>query len=242
MKAICGTDIGLVRNENQDRIAIEYFDDAILGIVCDGMGGASCGSEASTIAIQSFLETFKSGYRTYLESENIKELLLKSIENANSSVYTTSLTSIEKFGMGTTCVAVFIKDDGNVYTINVGDSRAYVFLDNEIVQLTIDHNYAQFLYQMGEIRKEEIETHPERNMLMRAVGVEETVDADFFDFSLEVPFKILLCSDGLYAFVPEDKMLDIVLNKPWEEIPSRLIQSANANGGRDNISLVVIEK
>ncbi|MGN1411814.1 MAG: protein phosphatase 2C domain-containing protein [Oscillospiraceae bacterium] len=242
MKAICGTDIGLTREENQDRVAIEYFDNAILGVVCDGMGGATHGSEASSIAIKAFIDNFKSGYKTDLSDNDIKYLLVQSMEYANDLVYYTSLSDIDKFGMGTTCVAVLVTDEGHFYTVNVGDSRAYLIADEEYVQITIDHNYAQYLYQIGEIDKDEIETHPNRHMLMRAIGVEDAVQTDFFDFSLEIPFKILICSDGLHGYVQIDDIMDIINNSTLDEIPSKLICKANACGGKDNVSMVVIER
>lgn len=241
LKGVLGTDIGLVREENQDRIAIEYFDNAILGVVCDGMGGANNGSEASSIAIQTFVENFKRGYRSYFSTQDIKSLLVKSMEKANTLVYYTSLTDISKFGMGTTCVAVLVTDDGSFYTVNVGDSRAYLIADEDYVQITVDHNYAQYLYQLGEIDKDELETNPNRNMLMRAIGVEDEVKTDFFNFSLEIPFKILICSDGLHGYVPIADIMEIVNDSPLEEVPAKLIDKANSYGGRDNVSLVVIE-
>lgn len=241
MKAVFGTDIGLVREENQDRVAVEYLDNAILGVVCDGMGGANNGSEASSIAIKTFIENFKSGYRNYLSTEDIKNLLVQSMEKANTLVYYTSLTDVSNFGMGTTCVAVLVTDNGNFYTANVGDSRAYLIADDDYVQITIDHNYAQYLYQLGEIDKDELETHPNRNMLMRAIGVEDWVKTDCFDFSLEIPCKILICSDGLHGYVSINDIMEVVNNSPLEEMPTKLINKANANGGRDNVSLIVIE-
>lgn len=241
MKAVFGTDIGLIREENQDRVAVEYFDNAILGVVCDGMGGANNGSEASSIAIKTFVDNFKNSYRDYLSDDDIKDLLINSMEKANTLVYYTSLTDVHKFGMGTTCVAVLVTKSGKFYTVNVGDSRAYLIADGEYVQITIDHNYAQYLYQLGEIDKDELETHPDRNMLMRAVGVEDCVRTDFFDYSLEIPFKILICSDGLHGYVNIDDIVEIVENSPLEEVPSKLIDKANSCGGRDNVSLIVIE-
>jgi protein phosphatase len=241
LKAVFGTDIGLIREENQDRVAVEYFDNAILGVVCDGMGGANCGSEASSIAIETFTETFKKSYDKSFKTEEIKELLVNSMEKANSAVYGASLSDNSKYGMGTTCVAVLVTDDGRLYNVNVGDSRAYVIAEDDYVQITIDHNYAQYLYQLGEIDKDELETHPHRNILTRAIGVEDCVDTDFFDFSLEIPFKMLLCSDGLHGYVPMDSVFEIINNFPLEEVPARLINKANACGGRDNVSVVVIE-
>jgi protein phosphatase len=242
MKAVCGSDIGLVRNENQDRVATEYLDHAVLAVLCDGMGGANCGSEASTLAIKTFVETFKSGYRDYFSSEAIKDLLVQCMEDANSMVYSTSLTDESKFGMGTTCVCALLTEDGRVFVVNVGDSRAYIVTHDKIRQITIDHNYSQYLYSIGEISEEELSFHPDRNMLVRAVGVEEEVMTDYFEAFPITSFKILLCSDGLHGYVDMEKAKAIVLDFPIEQVPAKLIELANTSGGRDNVSVAILQE
>jgi len=241
LKAVCGSDIGLVRNENQDRVAVEYLGDSVLAVLCDGMGGASCGSEASTLAIDTFIGNFKSGYREYFKSDTIQDLLVQCMKSANDTVYSTSLTNDDKFGMGTTCVATLLTNDGRVYIANVGDSRAYLVTSNGIEQITIDHNYSQFLYSIGKITKEELPSHPDRNMLIRAIGVEQDVNTDYFELMPILPFKILLCSDGLHGFATPEQILTSIRDVPLEEVPARLIGLANANGGRDNISIAILE-
>ena len=242
MKAICGSDIGLVRQENQDRVAVEYLDGSVLAVLCDGMGGANCGSEASTLAINTFIESFKNGYREYFNSDTIKDILIQCMKSANDVVYSTSLTDDEKFGMGTTCVASLLTSDGKVYVANVGDSRAYIITSTNITQITVDHNYSQYLYSIGQITKEELPSHPDRNMLVRAIGVEEDVLADYFELFPVQPFKILLCSDGLHGFATSEQIFNAVQNVPLEEIPANLINLANSNGGRDNISVAILEE
>lgn len=242
MKAVCGSDIGLVRKENQDRVAVEYLDGSVLAVLCDGMGGASCGSEASTLALNTFIENFKSGYREYFQSDTIKDLLIQCMKSANDIVYSTSLTDDDKFGMGTTCVASLLTSDGRVYITNVGDSRAYLITSKEMKQITVDHNYSQYLYSIGQITKEELPFHPDRNMLIRAIGVEDDVETDYFELFPIVPFKILLCSDGLHGFATTEQMLKAIESIPMEEIPAKLIGLANANGGRDNISVAILEE
>jgi protein phosphatase len=242
MKAVCGSDIGLVRIENQDRVTTEYLDNAVLAVLCDGMGGANCGSEASTLAINAFVETFKSSYREYFENDNIKDLLVQCMENANSMVYSTSLTDENKFGMGTTCVCALLTQDGRVFVANVGDSRAYIITNNEITQITIDHNYSQYLYSIGQISKEDLPFHPDRNMLIRAVGVENQVATDYFELFPVTPFKILLCSDGLHGFVDMNKAKAIIQDFPIEKATSMLIELANNSGGRDNVSVAILQE
>lgn len=242
MKAICGSDIGLVRTENQDRVAVEYLSNAVLAVLCDGMGGANCGSEASTIAINAFLENFKNGYREYFQPNDIKDLLIQSTDKANDMVYSTALADDDKFGMGTTCVSALITDNGMVYITNVGDSRAYIVTTEEINQVTIDHNYSQYLYSIGKISKEELPFHPDRNMLVRAIGVEEDVKIDYFELFPILPFKVLLCSDGLHGFVDMNTVAEILNTTPIEEAPTKLIELANFNGGRDNISVAILQE
>jgi protein phosphatase len=241
MKAVCGSDIGRVRQENQDRVAVEYFDNCVLAVLCDGMGGANCGSEASTLALDTFIETFRTSYREYFEADAIKELLVQCMNDANDMVYTTALMDEQKFGMGTTCVSALITEDGRVYVVNVGDSRAYVVTSSEINQITIDHNYAQYLYSMGRITEEELPFHPDRNMLIRAVGVEDEVITDYFELMPVTSFKILLCSDGLHGFVDMSKAVNILKDFPLDETPTKLIELANSCGGRDNISVAILE-
>lgn len=244
MKAVCGSDIGMIRDENQDRVAVEYLGNAVLAVLCDGMGGANCGSEASTLAIGTFIDHFKHAYREYFQPDDVKELLVQSVELANRAVYATSLTDDEKFGMGTTCVAALVTDGGMVHIANVGDSRAYLVTSGGMNQVTVDHNYSQYLYSIGEITKEELPFHPDRNMLVRAVGVEESVKVDYFEL-LPVdprPFRILLCSDGLHGFVNMNLVAEMVKAIPMDELPAKLIELANSSGGRDNVSVAVLEE
>ena len=164
------------------------------------------------------------------------------MKSANDVVYSTSLTDDEKFGMGTTCVASLLTSDGKVYVANVGDSRAYIITSTNITQVTVDHNYSQYLYSIGQITKEELPSHPDRNMLVRAIGVEEDVLTDYFELFPVQPFKILLCSDGLHGFATSEQIFNAVQNVPLEEVPANLINLANSNGGRDNISVAILEE
>ncbi len=241
MKAVCGSDIGCIREENQDRVAIEYFDNAILGVLCDGMGGANCGSEASTLAINEFISTFKAGYREYFNSNTICDLLVKSMETANNTVYATSLSDDSKYGMGTTCVAVLLLNDGRVYIVNVGDSRAYLITNDDIKQITVDHNYSQYLYSIGKITAKELPSHPDRNALIRAVGVEDTIRVDSFELMPIDAFKVLICSDGLHGMISDDDIKTIVNDNTLEDVPNRLIEKAKACGGRDNVSVAILQ-
>jgi len=242
LKAVCGSDIGLVRQENQDRVAVEYLENAVLAVLCDGMGGANCGGEASSLALQTFISTFKNSYREYFQADAVKDLLVQCMDKANGVVYTTALADDTKFGMGTTCVATLLTEDGKVYIANVGDSRAYITtIKDGINQVTIDHNYSQYLYSMGKISKEELPSHPDRNMLVRAIGVEDNVKTDYFELSPDTPFKILLCSDGLHGFANVEQIAAVLNDTPIDETPAKLIELANSHGGRDNISVAILQ-
>ena len=193
------TDIGLKRDENQDMVKCEYFGESILAVVCDGMGGERAGREASSIAIEEFFQRFKEGYDVLLDDEEIRKLLIASISAANSVIYTKARFDYKNFGMGTTCVAAFVNERA-AYIANVGDSRAYAITNTGLCQITEDHNMAALLYEQGKITEEELVNHPQKNMLIRAVGVEKTVLIDTFILDYEDTISLLLCSDGLSGY------------------------------------------
>jgi protein phosphatase len=143
-------------------------------------------------------------------------------------------------GMGTTVVAATIRD-GYLYVANVGDSRLYL-IDQEIEQITRDHSLVEEMIRMGELQRKDARSHPDRNVITRAVGVNTPVKIDFFDMKLEEGDRILLCSDGLTNMVEDGEILRIVRKSSSpKEAAVRLVDEANKNGGRDNISVVLAE-
>ncbi|WP_298483863.1 Stp1/IreP family PP2C-type Ser/Thr phosphatase [uncultured Ruminococcus sp.] len=236
------THIGYVRDENQDRVEIRQFGENLLLVVCDGMGGERSGSKASTMATDVFFEHFEEGYTDDMDAYSVRSLLLSSVSAANSVVYTTARMDYQNFGMGTTCVAAFVSDS-YIAVANVGDSRAYLLTDETMEQITVDHTVVHMLMEKGEITKAEMETHPQRHMLMKAVGVERTVCPDFFRIDLEEnqPFRLLLCSDGLSGFCSDAEIQAILSEElPAEEITQKLVDAALEKGGRDNISVAIV--
>ena len=201
-----GTDIGLKREENQDAVKCEYYGHNVLAVVCDGMGGERAGKEASELAIQEFFQRFSAGYSESLGDEDIRKLLISSVSAANSVIYTKARLDFKNFGMGTTCVAAFVNKD-SVFIANVGDSRAYLIGDKGLRRITDDHNVASMLYEQGKITEEELENHPQKHMLVRAVGVEKTVLTDTFMLDYEDKISLLLCSDGLSGYCSDDEIL-----------------------------------
>ena len=233
------TDIGLKRDENQDMVKCEYFGESILAVVCDGMGGERAGREASSIAIEEFFQRFKEGYDVLLDDEEIRKLLIASISAANSVIYTKARFDYKNFGMGTTCVAAFVNERA-AYIANVGDSRAYAITNTGLCQITEDHNMAALLYEQGKITEEELVNHPQKNMLIRAVGVEKTVLIDTFILDYEDTISLLLCSDGLSAYSSDDEIYDVIVDTPFECVAEELVKLAYSKGGRDNITVALI--
>lgn len=234
-----GTDIGLKRDENQDAVRCEYYGHNVLAVVCDGMGGERAGKEASAVAIEEFFQRFSAGYSESLDDEEIRKLLISSMSAANSVIYTRARFDFKNFGMGTTCVAAFINSK-SAFIINVGDSRAYLITDKNLLQITTDHNVATLLYEKGEITEAERDVHPQRHMLIRAVGVEKTVLPDTFILDYEDKISLLLCSDGLSGYCSDDEIYDVILNADFDNVADELIKLALSKGGRDNITVAVI--
>lgn len=239
MKYRFGTDIGLRREENQDAVRCEYFGNNVLAVVCDGMGGERAGKEASETAISEFFQRFRDGYSETLNSDGIRKLLISSVSAANSVIYTRARLDFTNFGMGTTCVAAFVNSEA-AYIANVGDSRAYVITQDGLYQVTADHNVAALLYERGEITEDELQTHPQRHMLIRAVGVDKTVLTDTFTLTYDDKIELLLCSDGLSGYCSDDEIFDVISNNRFENITDALIELALSKGGRDNVTVAVV--
>lgn len=240
MKAYLGCDIGRARTENQDSIRAESYPDGVLAIVCDGMGGMENGSAASKIAIAAAEEHFRSAYQTGMTDTEVCELLRSSAADANQKVYRAAISSRMHSRMGTTLVGAFVRQN-TACIVNVGDSRAYLLpKDGTLRQLTTDHTVVQLLYEQGMITAEERATHARRNELMRAVGVSSRVLADIQTVPVAEGDKVLLCSDGLYNMVSLSRIEEIMRETSADQVPDICIAEANAAGGRDNISVILL--
>lgn len=241
MKVFAMTDIGARRNTNQDYV---YFSEQSVGnlpnilIVADGMGGHKAGEVASEQVVNAVLKSIENN-----DSRDKITLIEQAISVANEKVYAMA-NSDEKFkGMGTTIVVATL-EDGVLYVANVGDSRLYIIDDGEIKQITRDHSFVQEMISKGEIDKECAKIHSRKNVITRAVGVETSVMADFFEAEVKIGSKVLLCSDGLTNMV-EDHDINRIINeyqeKGLEYTVHTLIEQANTNGGLDNIAVVLAE-
>ncbi|MBR3420664.1 MAG: Stp1/IreP family PP2C-type Ser/Thr phosphatase [Ruminococcus sp.] len=234
-----GSDIGLRREENQDAVRCEYFGHNVLAVVCDGMGGERAGREASQIAIDEFYQRFSDGYSESLDADGIRKLMISAVSAANSVIYTKARLDFKNFGMGTTCVAAFVTAD-KAFIANVGDSRAYLITDTGIHRITTDHNVPALLFEQGKITEEEMVDHPQRHMLVRAVGVEKTVLTDTFTLDYKDKIHLLLCSDGLSGYCTDEEIYGVISESELDGMADGLIELANGKGGRDNVTVAIV--
>lgn len=241
---VCGlTDIGKLRELNEDSFRICGFEDGQPNGVCvlaDGMGGHNAGEVASFKAAELITEDLAGR----LDEKDGKQVCLdiaSAIDFANSEIYKTSLRNPAQAGMGTTVVVAFV-NDMLVRIANIGDSRAYVISQKRIRKITTDHSVVEELVKSGSITAEEARNHPDKNIITRAVGTEEYVDADFYEYTPVGGETILLCSDGLYEML-RDKEIKNIINQydNLNEALSALIDAANENGGVDNITVVALQ-
>ena len=212
MKAVGMSDIGKCRKNNEDAYYISAGEDPAenLYLVADGMGGCNAGEVASSSAIEAFLAHFWKEMK-HATTDDMLDMMAGAMTAANKEVYTKSNSAREFAEMGTTMVAAAIRED-KVYVAHVGDSRAYIFRKREMIPLTTDHSYVMELVKMGNITKEEAATHPKRNVITRAIGIKNTVEADTVIRPLQKNDIIVLCTDGLSGMLKDEEMAKI-LNK-----------------------------
>jgi protein phosphatase len=233
------TDKGKVRKTNQDDFAIGNLPGGVsYAVVCDGMGGANGGNVASSTAAEIISECIVKGYSPTLDVQEIKNLLTVSIGKANTAVYEMSRKDSSLFGMGTTVVAC-IAGNSSLTVAHAGDSRAYIVGDG-IKQLTRDHSVVQEMIENGKITLDEALAHPQKNIITRALGVEEGLDIDFNVLDFAPCSAVLICTDGLTNLVVDETIEAVIKEAAPEECAERLVNMANENGGSDNITVVVI--
>lgn len=232
------TDVGLVRKANEDCMGQAMTPNGHLYVVCDGMGGHLGGATASKIGVDCIIE-----YVNKKPYENIGEMLVAAVKFANTQVFAKAVYDPQLKGMGSTCVILLITLDGNAWTCHVGDSRIYLFRNSKLSRLTKDHSYVQFLVDTGEIKEEEAEKHPNKNQILRALGSDEDIKPEL----CAVPFKpenndlFLLCSDGLTGMVDEEGIASRIKSTSLPDTPEKLVADALANGGRDNVTVSLVE-
>lgn len=235
------TDVGIVRQQNQDDYHIELLaEDMALGIVCDGMGGAKAGNVASQLAVETFLETAKAQPPEQWRNEP-EALLHFAAEQANGAVHFRANIDADCRGMGTTMVAALVIGN-QAYILNIGDSRCYLVRPEGISRVTRDHSVVEDLVARGQITPEQARQHPQKNLITRALGAESKLRADLFRQPMEPGDALLLCSDGLSNMVSDQELLYEVLHGgPAEDCCRRLLDIALSRGAPDNVTAVLLQ-
>ncbi|MFI3324761.1 MAG: Stp1/IreP family PP2C-type Ser/Thr phosphatase [Clostridia bacterium] len=240
MKIFSNTNIGLVRNSNQDAYAFGIVsDNCCWSVVCDGMGGANGGNVASEIAVNTAQTILKEKMQESLTEDELIELSSVCISKANTNVFAKAFDEPSLKGMGTTMIVTLVNGD-DICISHVGDSRVYRFSDDKVVQITQDHSYVQELVNRGEITKETARVHPHRNIITRSVGIHSTVEIDSALIKANAKDLIILCSDGLSSYLTEEDFERIIKDNEIENLCDVLIEFALKKGGADNITVSVI--
>jgi len=240
------TDIGLARQTNQDAFAVD--NDLGLWIVADGMGGHAGGGIASRIAVDSLIGTIRAvasaGGALSNQPSQAVELLTEAIAIAHEAIYQTALQRQELEGMGTTIVACLLCPGAPSQAVvaHVGDSRAYLLRNRLLHSLTNDHSYVQKLVAQGDLTEDKASRHPQRNILLRALGIPGRSIPDTKIQPLEPDDELLLCTDGLTKMLGEEEILSLLSDTQVSptDMSRRLVERANENGGKDNTTVVLI--
>lgn len=255
------THVGQVRRDNEDAfVAIDG-----LYVVADGMGGHSAGEVASALTVTTIKDAYTAAVsgrdqdarngtgsdttnpgRSVLVRHGLTtpEQVAEAVALANTAVFVEALDDSAKSGMGTTLTALVVTDPDRhkVVVANVGDSRTYLWRGGALHQVTKDHSHVQTLVDRGAISKAEARVHYQRNIVLRAIGIEAEVDVDLFPMTVENGDRFILCSDGLVDEADDDEIVnEIRLGADPQELAERLVQLANDNGGRDNVTVIVVD-
>ncbi len=226
------THVGQVRKVNQDASLID------MGVfaVADGMGGHAAGDIAAALAVEELGKVIRMAG---------VEDLVSAVKDANKAITRRAASDIELQGMGTTVVALasYIEGDAQYLAlVNVGDSRGYRFRDGVLEQLTEDHSLVADLVRDGMLRPDQAEQHPQRNVITRALGIDDNVQVDSWVHTPVVGDRFLLCSDGLFNEVPVPEIAQVLAEEPWpEDAVDKLVDMANEGGGRDNITVLIVD-
>jgi len=234
LRAGSATDVGRIRSNNQDSNLV--LEDSELYVLADGMGGHQGGEVASALAVEAVAAN---------AGEPTLDSLKEAVRRANRIIFEKAGTDPELHGMGTTTCAIRVvpgPEGDEIAWVNVGDSRVYLLRDDHLIQLSQDHSLVEDLLRDGQLTEDEAAVHPQRNILTRALGIDVDVDVDG---SSVIPFngdRFLLCSDGLFNEVTEDQMTSVLrrMADPGEAA-EELVRLANEGGGRDNITVVLVE-
>ncbi len=241
VRSFAASDKGLVRSENEDSYVLHIPDDArilqrkgILAVVADGVGGGPAGKLASSMAVEIVKDLY---YR--LTGEDNSASLRDSLQFANTEIYKAGQQNPGLREMATTCTA-FVLRNHEGFMSHAGDSRAYLLRKKELIQISEDHTLVNELVKEGIISPEEGRKHPQRNIILRALGTVRHIEPDLRRVDLEENDALLLCSDGLHGYVSDEEISSLLLTNPIEEAGRKLIGLALAKGGPDNITVLLL--
>ena len=242
------SDVGQKRNLNEDNFSACVIDGGVVALVCDGMGGANAGEVASRVACKTFTANLVPKIRSIRNTTEdkvernlkIERAIYEASDVTNSEIWQMSKENEALLGMGTTLSGCVIIDD-LIWTFNAGDSRVYGVSKEGMTQLTVDHSFVQTLLDEGKITAEEAQNHPNRNVILRALGVKKDIDCDV-NLSPSTHKYYLICSDGMSNYFDENKFVKIITSSgSLSEKAESLVRFANSQGGSDNITVVLID-
>lgn len=236
------SDIGLVRQQNQDAFRVEKLPSGqILLVVCDGMGGARAGNVASNVAANVFADTVLAHLADTEYQDTVSAVMMDAVKQANRAVWEQANADANCFGMGTTLVAALVTEQACCIA-NVGDSRAYLINADGIRKVTRDHSVVEDLVLRGEITPEQARTHPQKNLITRALGTMEETKADIYEEPCLAGSFLLLCSDGLSNVVADQEILyEVIHGGEPENCCNRLLNTALQRGAPDNVTAVLLQ-
>jgi len=234
------SDKGKKRAVNEDAFFVLPKDKVFM--VADGVGGHSSGEVASSMTVEFIANQVKAFSPDQIEDEEeLKEYFLEILRRINSEVNRISKSNIANYGMATTLVMMYLRDD-NAYIVNIGDSRAYLLRDGVLQQITDDHTYVNSLVKKGLLTKQQAALRNDKNMITRAIGAGSAIEPDFIQLDIFQNDRLLLCSDGLYDEV-DDKTIESIMasGSGMRNITTGLVDKANENGGSDNITVIGVQ-
>ncbi len=230
MRYAARSDVGRVRERNEDF----YYADGRLFVVADGMGGHAAGEVASSAAVEEFLRC----ERAHRDLDPLRRLR-GCLQAANRALLDMAREDPGLKGMGTTMTVMLL--DNGAYLGHVGDSRAYLVREGELLPLTRDHSLVEKLVREGLLTPREARRHPRRNVILRALGLTPDLSADLVRVDVQPGDRILLCTDGLTSHLEEKELALLLREEDLEECAARLVEEANSRGGEDNITVVLVE-
>lgn len=244
MRYTARTDVGLKRENNEDNLYARIYDDnTALFVVADGLGGYSSGEVASKVAVNNIRDNFEHNLDTLNKSDehDVKQFFKQLIKITNEKIYSMQMSNPKYKGMGTTIVLVG-KVNGKIYYESVGDSRLYYIneIKQNIEQITEDDTYVNELLRKKLIKKSEVDTHPQKHMLTKALGIFNKIDLHV-DLLIKDKGYLVLCSDGLTNMLTNEDILQTVGNTEFSVLADTFVDKANRNGGTDNITVIVVE-